>query len=156
MIKKTVEFTNLDGNIVHKDLYFHLNSYEISKLAETGEFNKFEGGIENTTLPEIVISIGDIIFMAYGERTEDGNGFNKSKELSEKFRNSLAYDVFMDELLTTESSATEFVENLIGSKFVKEVVEQAAPKPILQAVPTKAPSADEELKRLKKEHPELF
>ena len=64
----------------------------------------------------------EIIAMAYGEKSADGERFIKSKELSEAFMQTEAYNQLFTELLTNAEKASKF----INAVFPKELVEEAA------------------------------
>lgn len=119
MLKKNIQFEDLDGNVVSEDFYFNLSE------AELAEMELMEDGGMVALLTQIVKE-GDnkkilehfkrIIMKAYGVRGDDGRRFIKSDELSKAFMETDAYTVLFMELMTNATFAGEFISGVIPRK----------------------------------------
>lgn len=125
MIKKTIMYEDLEGNMVERELYFHLS------IRELGAINEKYGNLSNIAnlQPiEIFNTMNDIILTAYGERSIDGDRLEKSQQIREKFEQSLAYDTFLTDLLEDKRRMVEFVKGIIPNKVAKMInVEKPIP-----------------------------
>lgn len=118
MYVKKITYTDFDGNKNTEDFYFNLTeteltrlnasypgglSYHINKIIRTGDNLK------------IMPLFEDIILSAYGEKSSDGKRFIKSDILKEEFKQTMAYDTLMVELLKDEtgSAAIGFILNVL-------------------------------------------
>lgn len=117
MIKKTISYTDFDQKDRKEDFYFNLSKSELTKLHLTspnGDFGAHvQALIDSTSRKEVVDMFEKIITMSYGERSEDGRYFNKSEEITQRFKSSAAYDELFMELLTDTKIAAEFIRGLV-------------------------------------------
>lgn len=116
MLKKTMTYTDFDGNQRTEDFYFNLTKAECMELEMgttgglTQMINKISAEQDSVKIVEL---FKKILLMAYGEKSPDGKKFIKSKELSEAFAQTNAYsDLFM-ELATEDGKAAEFINAII-------------------------------------------
>lgn len=116
MLKKTMTYTDYDGNERTEDFYFNLSKAEIGEMELS-----INGGLEamlNRIIQErdnakIVATFKDLILRSYGKKSDDGRRFIKSPELSEEFSQTEAYsDLFM-ELASNADSAAAFVNGIM-------------------------------------------
>lgn len=146
MIKKTVNYNDLDGNPVSEVLNFHLNAAELIELqmSETGGFgNMIQQIVDSENNKEIIATFKKILLMSYGKRKPDGRGFTKSDELSKQFSQSEAYSALFVELSTDSDSAIAFINALIP----EEAREMGRTKPqdhIEKQTVVKLPDPEEE------------
>lgn len=116
MIKYNVSYYNFEDKVVKETLYFNLSSIELSKMqAKYGDIeSRVNEMVKNEDQEALIDLFSDIIVMAYGERSEDGRKFVKTKEVQDNFRDSLAYNAFLEEMLfaTGEKKLEEFMYNL--------------------------------------------
>lgn len=142
MIKKTIQFLDLDGNTVQRDFYFNLSQGELIRknirnmqLDESGEpdVEAFRAELErimNTKSGRVIMdTFEDIIRESYGERDPDGITFNKSEELSRKFMNTGAYEVLFMEVITDAKKAGAFINGIMPANLgegLDEKVDQLA------------------------------
>lgn len=116
MFKKRIKYVDYNGNQREEDFYFNLTRTELTEM----EFSSV-GGLQNyikkiidaQSGQEIIAVMKDLIFKSYGEKSLDGKYFNKSKELSEAFSHTEAYDILFMELATDDKAASEFVNGII-------------------------------------------
>lgn len=117
MIKKTITYTDFDGNTVTEDHYFHLSKSELieMELSEEGGLGaKMEAIIAVNSGKEIIAVFRDIIGKAYGQRDPaNPSKFFKSEKITEEFLGSLAFDAFFTQLMVDPLAATEFANGLI-------------------------------------------
>lgn len=116
MLKKTMTYTDYDGNERTEDFYFNLSKAECAEMeleTEGGLSAKMQRIINAKDQTEIIKTFKELILRAYGEKSPDGKRFVKSKEISEAFSQTEAYsDLFM-ELASDDNAAVEFVNGII-------------------------------------------
>ena len=116
MLKKTITYTDYDGNQRTEDFYFNFNKAEVLEM-EMG----VAGGL-SATLNKIVAEqdskrimeyFKDIVLKAYGQKSPDGKRFIKNQTLRDEFMQTEAYsDIFM-ELATDADAAAKFINAII-------------------------------------------
>lgn len=67
-----------------------------------------------------------LITMTYGIKDPSGTRFIKSKELTEKFTQTMFFDTLYVELATNSDAAAEFVNGIFPQEVMKEIQEQKA------------------------------
>ncbi len=116
MLKKTMTFTDYNGNERTEDFYFNLSKAELSEmeLSTAGGLGQMiQDVVSAQDTPRIISIFKDLILKSYGVKSADGRRFIKSKELSMEFAQTEAYsDLFML-LATDEAAATEFVNGIV-------------------------------------------
>lgn len=116
MFKKRIKYTDYNGNPREEDFYFNLTRTELTEMefsSAGGLQNYIQKIIDAQSGQEIIAVMKDLIFKSYGEKSLDGKYFNKSKELSEAFSHTEAYDILFMELATDDKAASEFVNGII-------------------------------------------
>ena len=116
MFKKRIKYTDYNGNPREEDFYFNLTRAELTEMefsSSGGLQNYIQKIIDAQSTQEILAVMKDLIFKSYGEKSLDGKYFNKSKEISEAFSHTEAYDILFMELATDEKAATEFINGII-------------------------------------------
>ena len=130
MLKRTETYIDYDGNQRTEDFYFNLSKAELAelKMSKKGGLDKMiERIIQEQDAPEIIKLVKEIILMAYGEKSDDGKYFRKSKEISEAFAQTEAYsNIFMD-VCSTPDSAVNFFNSLLPAD-LREQIEEAKEK----------------------------
>ena len=122
MIKKTVTYTDFDGNERTEDFYFHLTEQELTEWelsvdgGLSGVLTRIVNSRDNKKLVEI---FKDLLIKSYGVKTPDGRGFIKNEEVLNNFIYTQAFsDIYM-ELATNDKAASEFVNGVIPANLVK-------------------------------------
>ena len=127
MLKKTITYTDYDGNERTEDFYFNLSKAEVTamELSTEGGIQKSLGKIISDQDGKGTVDvIRNLILTAYGEKSLDGKRFIKSNELSEAFSHTEAFsDLFM-ELLTDADLAAAFVNGILPSAGVARTAAQ--------------------------------
>ena len=119
MLKKTIVYTDYEGNERTDDFYFNLNQPELLEMnvSEKGGLEKvIEKIIATDDFKKLVEIFKEIILKAYGEKSLDGRRFVKSKELSEQFSQTEAYSILFMELALNAEAASAFINGIISSK----------------------------------------
>ena len=127
MLKKTITFTDYDGNERTEDFYFNLNQTELFRMeaSTTGGMEKMLEKIVSTQDTQKIVELFEkIILMAYGEKSADGKRFIKSPELSEAFKQTEAYDQLFMEMLTDGDAALNFINGILPKNLAAEVQKQ--------------------------------
>lgn len=129
MLKKTIKFTDYDGNPREEDFYFNLTKAELSimEMSHVGGFRKkMERIIKAQDGPALIEAFQDIIQTAYGVKSDDGRRFVKSSELFEEFKQTEAYSELIMELLGSEKGAAEFIAQVMPQDVVAEAAAEKA------------------------------
>lgn len=116
MFKKRIKYTDYNGNQREEDFYFNLTRSELTEMefsSAGGLQNYIQKIIDAQSGQEIIAVMKDLIFKSYGEKSLDGKYFNKSKEISEAFSHTEAYDILFMELATDDKAAADFVNGII-------------------------------------------
>lgn len=124
MLKKTITYTDYNGNDRTESFYFNLSKAELMEmqLGTTGGFDTMVQNIINAQdVPTLMTIFKDIILKAYGEKSADGKRFIKSEEISKAFSETEAYSNLYMELVTDSKAAANFITGLVP----KEIGEKA-------------------------------
>lgn len=136
MLKKTITYEDFNGETRTEDFYFNLTKAELMEMNLTtyGGLDKVIEKIINTQdTPKIVEMFKDIVLKAYGEKSDDGKRFVKSKELSEAFSQTNAYsDLFMS-LATDADEASAFINGVVPKDLAEEMAKQENVKSLPEA-----------------------
>lgn len=119
MYKKTLTYTDFDGNERTEDFYFNLTKAEIMEMemgTDGGLSSMIQKIVAEQNQPRIIEMFKSLILKAYGVKSPDGKRFMKKVNgvpLCEEFEGTEAYsDLFM--LLATDAdAAAEFVNNVV-------------------------------------------
>ena len=116
MIKKTMTYTNYNGEEVTEDFYFNLTKaecLEMEMVAQGGLAEQLEGIVKSKDKKKIIETFKEVVLKAYGVKSQDGRRFIKTPELAAEFAQTEAYsDLFM-ELAIKADAAIEFVNGII-------------------------------------------
>lgn len=120
MFKKSIKYTDFDGNERKEDFYFNLTKAELLEMQlsmEGGLQGHLERIIKTQSQPELIKMFKEIIMRAYGEKSPDGKRFMKSDEIRQNFECTEAYSELFMELATDSDAAAEFINALLPSDF---------------------------------------
>lgn len=119
MIKKTITYTDFDGNERTEDFNFNLSKAEVMEM----ELSTTGGMVQmlNRIIAEqdgkrIVETFKDLILKSYGVKSPDGKHFIKSEELSTAFSQTNAYSDLFIECSTDADAAAAFINGIIPQK----------------------------------------
>lgn len=116
MIKKTMTYTDYDGNQRTEDFYFNLTKAELAEmeLSHDGGFVKLiERVIQTRDISQLTEIFKNIILQSYGVKSPDGKRFIKNDEVREEFAQTEAYSDLFIEFITDAEAAAAFVNGII-------------------------------------------
>lgn len=116
MLKKTIKYTDYFGEEREEDFYFNLNQAELSEMelsVDGGYTNMLDRIVKAKDAPELIAAFKNIVMKSYGEKSSDGRRFIKSKELSEAFCQTEAYNILFMSLIRDEKAMADFVNGII-------------------------------------------
>ena len=116
MLKKTIKYTDYDGNEREEDFYFNLSKAEVTEmeLSKEGGMSEYIKKISATqNAPELIKLFKEIITKSYGEKSLDGKRFIKNKELTEAFTQTEAYSELFVELASNADEAVKFINGIM-------------------------------------------
>lgn len=122
MLKKTITYTDYDGNERTEDFYFNLSRSEIILLETTtpgGYASMLQRIIDSKDNVELMHVFTELIKKSYGIKSEDGKHFIKNESVVNDFINSAAFDQMFVEFFTTENAAADFATGIIPKEGVK-------------------------------------
>ena len=129
MIKKTITFTDFNGNERTEDAYFNLTKAEITKMElsiKGGLAEMIKRIVDAQDTPAIIEVFEDLIKRSYGVKTPDGRGFLKRPEDLEAFMATEAYSQLFMELATDADAASKFVNGIIPADMAKQLAAESA------------------------------
>lgn len=124
MLKKTITYTDYNGNERKEDFYFNLNKAEIMRMEMStrgGLAERINRIVAAQDTPAIIEVFEDLIQKSYGVKDADGRGFVKKKEDLEAFMATEAYSELFMELATNADAAAEFVNGIVPGDISKQV-----------------------------------
>lgn len=116
MLKKTITYTDYDGNERTETFYFNLSKAEVAEMEVSvggGLSKQIENIISEQDAKRIVELFKDVILKAYGQKSPDGKRFIKSQELRDQFSQTEAYVVLFMELATDADAGAAFFKSII-------------------------------------------
>lgn len=149
MLKKTVNYVDFDGNNQSEDLYFNLTKTELIEMAidlpdgvsdsvgtnpdEIDEDKAVAKIMETLGSKGILKFIKDLVLKSYGVRSADGKRFMKvdenGKSLSIEFSQTMAFETILDEFLTDDVAAANFVNAVIPANVADKMPKGKATLP---------------------------
>lgn len=126
MLKKTINYTNYNGEQKTKDCYFNLSKAEIAEMEleiPGGMAANLKQITEAKDTPSLVKIFKNLILRSYGVKSTDGERFIKNQQVREEFEQSEAYSELFMELATNADSAAEFVNGIIPADLANKVKE---------------------------------
>lgn len=135
MLKKTVTYTDFDGNQRTEDLYFNMTKSELVEFSfgmpeEMSNTVKSPDDINDETANKLIEKIGnsgifnfvkDLVFKSYGVKSEDGRRFIKNEQTTIEFTQTLAYDEFLMNLFSDDRNASDFINGIIPAEMAKQI-----------------------------------
>lgn len=129
MLKEELTFTDFNDNKRIETVYLNLSEREVEKLQAKGWMEKMERVGASGDSGLIYDAFEELVGMAYGIKSEDGSSFSKSKEITEQFMQTAAYDALMEKILASDEAAMAFLQGIMPTKykqaFTAENIEEA-------------------------------
>lgn len=116
MIKKTITYTDYDGNERTEDFWFNMSKAEVAEmeLGTAGGVTKMiERLVQEQDSRRIVEIFKDLICRSYGKKSPDGKRFIKTREIIEEFTQTEAYSQLFMELLSDPDAAAAFFTGVL-------------------------------------------
>ena len=116
MLKKTITYTDYNGQERTEDFYFNLSKSELMELEMStsgGLAEMIKKIVAAQDAPAIISIFKKLVLQAYGEKSPDGKRFIKSEELSTAFSQTEAYSTLFMELATDADAASKFVNGIV-------------------------------------------
>lgn len=132
MLKKSITYTDFNGDEQTEDFYFNLSKAEITKMElsrKGGLKEHLEAIVAAQDGKEIIAEMENIVRLAYGKKSDDGRRFIKNQQLWEEFQSSEAYSVFFMELVTETNAAIAFVNGIVPKDLSEQVNADQIPLP---------------------------
>lgn len=129
MLRKTITYTDYNGEERTEDFYFNLSKAELVELelSTPGGFSTYLNDIaESSNGKELIEQFKKIIKMSYGVRSEDGKRFIKTDEAFEEFSQTEAYSELFVSLAMDAEESSEFINGLIPRGLAEAAAEAAA------------------------------
>lgn len=141
MYKKTITYKDFDEKERIEDIYFNLTKSELIEFAlelpdnvSDSISNESEATDESKAITKVMSAftsksifkfLKDLILKSYGVRKDEGRRFAKTDEngkpLSAEFAETMAYEAIMDEFLSDDKAAAEFVNAIIPSSIAEKM-----------------------------------
>lgn len=125
MLKRTITFTDFNGNKLTEDHYFHLNNAEITKWLTTSGGYTLDALLERLATErngkEIIKIFDELLKTAYGRPSLDGRKFEKTEEMWEDFKSTEAYSILFMELIGDAKKAADFINTIIPQDLANEI-----------------------------------
>jgi len=134
MLKKTIKYTDYDGNNREEDFYFNLSKTELIEmgLSKEGGLDKFLVKIiQERDAQQIIKMLKEILRKAYGEKSNDGKVLMKSEDISRKFECTEAYNDLFMELFSNPDQATEFFLGILPADMRDEIRKNIQNNPVI-------------------------
>jgi len=128
MLKKTITYTDYNGNSRTEDFYFNLTEAEVTEMelsVNGGLAEMIKRIVAAQDSKQIIEIFKDIIMRAYGEKSPDGKRFIKTQEVKDNFAQTEAYSKLFMELATDDKAAADFINGIIPAKI--ETLPSGAP-----------------------------
>lgn len=122
MIKKTISYTNFNGEDVTEDFYFNMTTAELAEkeLVYPGGFSEhLQTIVKANDRAAIIAAFKDLILSSVGVKTEDGRGFVK-KGVAEAFETTEAFSALFMELVTDAAKSAEFFNGVMPAKLAEK------------------------------------
>jgi hypothetical protein len=116
MLAKSITYVDYNGEERTETFYFNISKAEVAEmqLKHPGGYAEYlQRIIDAKEQTQLVDAFKTIVLDAYGEKSEDGKRFKKSKEISEAFEQTEAYSELFMELLMSPDAAAAFINGIL-------------------------------------------
>lgn len=123
MLKKTIKYTDFNGNEISEDFYFNLTEAELIEMeSKHGSMQaKLERIINTQDISAIMEIFKEIIVASYGVKSDDGKRFIKDPETTKYLTQSNAYSELYMSLLSNTDEAVAFITGIMPAKIAKQI-----------------------------------
>lgn len=126
MFKKTIKYTDFNGEEQEKDFWFHLSNAKLAVISAGGNDMKAraERMIKAKDNVAILDELRSLIRMSCGIRSDDGQRFIQTPEAQSELLDSPAFDELLFELFVGNNAA-QFFAALVPPEQQKQIEELA-------------------------------
>lgn len=127
MLKKTIAYTDYNGVERTEDFHFNLTPAELTEMeyaSDTPMSAIIDKISKSKNVPETIKIFKDLILRAYGEKSPDGRRFVKSKEISEAFAQTEAYNELFMECATDAEAGAAFLNGIMPTEAMAKIAEK--------------------------------
>ena len=123
MLKKTISYTDYDGNQRTEDFYFNLSMAELTEMqmgvegGMRGYIQRIMAANDQTALMKL---FKDVLLLTYGKKSDDGRLFLKNDTIRAEFEAHPAYSMIYMDLVTDEAKASAFVNGIMPADMPKQ------------------------------------
>lgn len=156
MLKKEIEYMDLEGNPVKELFYFNINQAELLELlvSEEGGFDEYLKRVaESENAKQALSEMKKIILLSIGKVSPDGKKFIKNQEIRDDFVQTEAYSELLMWLFEDADKGAknmaDFVNSIVSPSVRKAVEEAQAIKSNVKEV--EGPKTAEELLALNRD-----
>lgn len=125
MLKKTITYTDYEGNERTEDFYFNLNKAEVIKwLTMSGGYTidkLIQQLAQKNDGKQVLAIFEDLVRISYGEKSLDGRRFIKNDDIWKNFEETEAYSQLFVDLIGDSAKAAEFVNGIIPNEMADEI-----------------------------------
>lgn len=128
MLKKTVTYTDYDGNERTEDHYFNLSKAEMLDMelfTAGGYSNMLERVVRENDQTEMIKIFKELVLKSYGIKSDDGKRFMKSEEITKAFTETEAFTEIYMELATNSEAAADFALGIMPKDLQDKASESA-------------------------------
>lgn len=130
MLTRKITYTDYNGVERTETFRFNLTQSEIVEMqleTEGGLDKLLQKIIDAKEQTKLIGLFKTLVLKAYGEVSDDGRRFIKSKEIADAFAQTEAYNIIFMELATDTDAATKFVNGILPKMENKSMEILAAP-----------------------------
>jgi hypothetical protein len=150
VLKKTIKYTDFNGEEVEEDCYFNLSKAELTEMelsVDGGMADHLKKIVASNDGKEIITTFKDILLRSYGKRSDDGRRFIKNQQIREEFESSEAYSTIFMDLVTDADSAADFINGIVPAGMVEEAAKIAEQETNPKLVPAPDIPNNEEVEK---------
>lgn len=121
MFKKTVSYTDYNGDSQTDVLYFNLTKAELGKLQMKmdGKFIDYlQLLLEKKKLESLYDFFYNLLLDSYGEKDPTGKKFVKSETIRSEFENSIAFSEALMDIISSADKMAEFTKGILPGDMV--------------------------------------
>lgn len=130
MLKESVTYVNFNGEKKVKDLYFNLSKTEIIDMIAKDLFDPedFERISKEENPKELFQVFTWLVELSYGEKSEDGEFFDKDPALFSRFKASAVYDALIMRITSSENEALNFFKGVFPKDLLDAAMKEISSK----------------------------
>lgn len=129
MLKKTITYTDYNGDERTEDFYFNISRGEMldMQLSTPGGYDtKIQQVLDSRDYVSMYAIFKDLVNRSYGIKSDDGKRFIKSEKLLEEFKQTEAYSNLFMEFVQSPDFADTFVNGVFPKGAVSDVAKADA------------------------------